>query len=437
MIDPSQPEAPKHEAKAKKQKIHLLTPEQLEEMGVEVDDREPHVWNLLSKVKRGRGDDAVLAADATPLNLRIVLTQDSRWAGKVRLNEFDGATYVQCPEDEHANPITGTTATQVVIWMERVYGMRFTEDRVGKSLNESARDCPFHPVRDALRSVKWDRKPRVKKLLSSYFCSEDTELNATLSKAWMVSAVARVMRPGCKVDTTLILVGTQGAQKSTGIKTLAIQPDWFSDTLLDLGSKDLYEAIHGVWLYELAELDSFRKAEWPKIKAILSSPRDRYRRPYCPAAEPRDRQCIFVGTTNDDEFLGDPTGSRRFWPVRVGERVDIAALKRDRLQLWAEAVAMFDAGDEWWLSKEDAESLAAASDEFRSRHPWHDLISSWVITQADGFTIAEVLNGAVKKESGQWHGGDAKIAGGVLRDLGFESKRERVNGKQVRTWSRV
>lgn len=419
--------------KKKRSILSIVTPE---EAGIIEDRPEPRVWGMLAMMGVGKGDDRRYIPMNTPLNLRIIFTQDTRWAGKVRLNEFDGSTYVEIPNGPGPEPIGPTTATAVVVWLERVYVLRTTEDRVGRSLNEAANDYPYHPVREHLRSLVWDGRLRVQNMLIDYFGAAPNELHRELSMRWLISAVARVMRPGCKVDTTLILVGSQGALKSTGVKILATEPSWFSDTPLEIGSKDLYELIHGIWLYELAELDSFSKADWPKIKAILSSPRDRYRRPYSPAAEARERQCVFVGTTNDDHFLGDPTGSRRFWPVRCGAEVDLKGIERDRSQLWAEAVALFDKGERWWLDKAQATALAKASDEFQQRHPWFDLILDWSRGK-DGFTLAEVLTAAVRKEPGHWNPADSKTAGGILRQLGFTSKAARVDGAQARIWVRA
>ena len=409
----------------------LVSPEDL---GIERDAPDPKVWCQLQHSKRGRGDDAPIIAENTPLNLHIILSQDFRLAGGVRLNEFDGSTMVRLPGTDELSPVGGTTATGLVIWLEYVYGMRTTEERVGRSLNEAAELDRYHPVRDYLRATKWDGVPRTRRLLSDYLGASDTTLHESLSMRWMLTAVARVMKPGCKVDTTLILVGKQGARKSTAIRVLA--GEYSADTLLDLGSKDLYESIHGVWLYELAELDSFRKAEWPKIKAILSSPKDRYRRPYSPAAEARDRQCIFIGTTNDAHFLGDPTGSRRFWPVTVGDRVDIPALVRDRDQLWAEAVYLYDQGHEWWLSDDEAADMHEEAENYRSCHPWHDRIEGWLAVQPAHVTMGDVLERAVCKEPGQWHQGDAKIAGEIMRELGWENKAKRIAGKLQRAWVR-
>lgn len=402
------------------------------DFGVDVEKPDPAVWSDLAQSKRGRGEDAPVVAANTPMNLHQIFTRDHRFVGGIRLNEFDGSTMVRVPGSDSLEPVNGTIATELVIWLEFVYGMRTTEERVGKSLNEAALHDRYHPVRDYLRGTKWDGTPRARRLLSDYLGAKDTPLHESLSMRWMLSAVARVMRPGCKVDTTLILVGKQGARKSTAIRVLA--GEYSADTLLDLGSKDLYESIHGVWIYELAELDSFRKAEWPKIKAILSSAKDRYRRPYSPAAEARERQCIFIGTTNDARFLGDPTGSRRFWPVTVGARVDIKALIRDRDQLWAEAVYLFDQGHKWWLTDEEADAMSEQAEAYRSLHPWHDRIESWLDMQSSHVVMGDVLEKAVLKDPGQWHQGDAKIAGEIMRELGWSNKVRRVNGKIQRAW---
>jgi putative DNA primase/helicase len=266
---------------------------------------------------------------------------------------------------------------------------------------------------------------------------EAAALNERLGVCWMVSAVARVMRPGCKVDTTLILVGDQGARKSTAIRILASGP-WFADTILDLQNKDFYENIQGVWLYELQELDSLRHREWTRVKAVLSSQEDRWRRPYGRRTEAHQRQVCFVGTTNESQFLGDPTGARRFWPVRCRGVVDVEALERDRDQLWAEAVVRFKRGERWHLEGEEVAWAAAIADRFRHEDPWEEPVACWAGGQ-ERFTLTECWRGALNREGREAPRAESMRLADVLRRVGYETKeRRRVGyGAQVRLWGRV
>lgn len=208
----------------------------------------------------------------------------------------------------------------------------------------------FHPVReefDALRG-HWDGEKRLGTWLVRA-CMEDDEHEQQLLDylarvgAWMVMAmVARVMQPGCKFDYMPIFEGPQGWGKSTLAKILG--GDYFADTGLMLGEKDSYQNLQGVLVYEWGELDSLNKADVQKVKLFIASQKDRFRASF--DRRPRDypRQVVFVGTTNEDHYLTDPTGNRRFWPVRVTKPVDVAWLREVRDQLFAEALHYLDQG---------------------------------------------------------------------------------------------
>lgn len=400
---------------------------------------EPEVWALLDLAKVANSNPPRFYPKRTPSNVHYVLSQDSRWCGRIRTNDFDGNLYITPEDGGPPRPVTDRDLTDCVHWLERVYGLQTTEDRVARTFVVVGDDHPYHPIRDWLGSLKWDGHPRIDQLLGFYLGAASggdgpsEELLAALGRCWMVSAVARVMQPGCKVDTTLILVGKQGARKSTACRILA--NGWSSDTLLDLHTKDLYESIQGVWLYELAELDAFNRADWSKIKAILSSPTDRWRRPYGKSVQARPRQCVFIGTTNQDHFLGDSTGSRRFWPVRVGA-VQVERLTADAPQLWAEAVAMYHRGVPWWLDAEADTELAGVSADFAITHPWAAPIAQWLRSNPGDVTTADLLQGAVKKDVGNWTRNDEAEVAGILRRMGFRSVRKRIGGERRWTWTR-
>ena len=188
---------------------------------------------------------------------------------------------------------------------------------VSRSVNAVAREITVHPVRDYLGALAWDGMPRLETWPCRYLGAEDTAFNRTVGALWLISAVARIFRPGVKADHMLVLEGPQGAKKSTALKILAGEA-WFTDELPDLGSKDAAMHMHGVWIIEMAELDAIGKAEVSRIKAFLTRTTDRYRPPYGRYTIEVPRQCVFAGTVNPDTYLRDETGNRRFWPVRCG-----------------------------------------------------------------------------------------------------------------------
>lgn len=223
----------------------------------------------------------------------------------------------------------------------------------------------YHPVREYLGTVrgKWDGQPRLRTWLKRVCCAQAPDgLEAVTEKylarvgSWMIMAMcARVLTPGCKYDYMVIFEGAQGAGKSTLARTLG--GDWFADTGLVLGDKDAYQNLQGVWVYEIGELDSFSKAEVTKVKSFTSSSKDRFRASF--DRRPRDypRQVIFVGTTNEDHYLTDPTGNRRFWPVRVQGQVDNVWLRENRDQMFAEALDALEQGHRFHPTAQEQREL--------------------------------------------------------------------------------
>lgn len=222
----------------------------------------------------------------------------------------------------------------------------------------------YHPVRAYLSSIKgtWDGVPRLRTWLKRACHAEapddgmKTDQYLARVGSWMLMAMcARVLRPGCKYDYMVIFEGKQGWGKSTLSNVLG--GDWFADTGLVLGDKDAYQNLQGVWVYEIGELDSFSKAEVTKVKQFASSQKDRFRASF--DRRPRDypRQVIFIGTTNEDHYLTDLTGNRRFWPVRVGAPIDIEWVRANRDQLFAEALQALDDGHRFHPTADEQREL--------------------------------------------------------------------------------
>ena len=197
----------------------------------------------------------------------------------------------------------------------------------------------FNPVVEYLDRLEWDGVGRVERLFSTYFAGADDEYSRGIAVCFMVGAVRRQRQPGCKFDTMPILRSDQGREKSTGIRAL-FGAEYFTDSPVDPSDKDSVMKLAGNWVVELAELEALKKADVAATRRFLSTDTDNYRAPYARRAQKVARRCVFFGTANESGYLKDMTGNRRFWPVEVDGEVDVAAITRDRDQLWAEAASL-------------------------------------------------------------------------------------------------
>jgi len=290
----------------------------------------------------------------------------------------------------------------------------------------------FHPVRDYLGALPaWDRIPRVDSFFVRYFGAPDSAKMRGYARCFLLGAVARVMTPGCQLDTMPVLEGAQGIRKSTAIRTLA--GDWFSDTPIPDRAPDCYQQLRGVWLYELAELAAIKGREVERIKAYISSRVDRYRRSYGRGVGDVLRQVAFVGTTNASTYLTDDTGNRRYQPVPCG-RIDLAALRADRDQLWAEARERWANGEPWWLSDELAVEQAADAEARTSHDPWSDAIAT-LPADVTGVTARDLLVRFGLEVGTQTKSDEMRLAG-LLKRAGWWSDQVRRNGTKARFWFR-
>lgn len=358
-------------------------------------------------------------------NVVVALEWDPQYAGTVRRNDFAGHT------EYRGSRIRDVDEAMVAMELAARYGLHVSSAKVSEAMMIAAELNRYHPVRDYLEHVKWDGVERLATWLARYMRAPEDLLVTEYGMRWMIGAVARVMQPGCKMDNTLILVGEQGVRKSSALRILA--GGWFADATIDVRNKDAFAVLQGVWVYEWAELDSMRRGDATAIKSYLTSQVDHYRPAYGRHVVQVPRQTVFVGTTNEDTFLTDSTGSRRFWPVKVG-RIDLEALQSDRDQLWAEAVALYRSGVRWWLD-EDSEALRAADAvDYSHVDPWTDSVARYAHGNAP-CTISEVLAKALDKSAGAQGKGDAMRVAGILQELGMIKRRQSVNGQRVVVWA--
>lgn len=344
----------------------------------------------------------------TLANVYLFLRFHPAWKGVIVHNEFSGCTECRSapPWGGPGNrPWNDIDDSRTGIWLADQVGLNTQTKVVAEAVQTVSHDRTVHPVREYLTSHGWDGVERLGGLLATYFGAtesddasdplrvvQDAKYKKLVSIKVLVGAVARVMDPGCKNDTVLILEGNQGAGKSTALSVLA-GPAWFLDTAFAIGDKDAYIAMPGHLFIELAELDSFNKVETTKAKAFFSSRIDKYREPYGRRLKSFPRQCIFIGTTNQHEYLRDETGNRRYWPVRCG-RIDIDALKRDRDQLWAEALHLYRSGVKHWVTDEECEIFNLEQTKRQLDDPWLEVINDWAKSRSE-FTMVDVITKAL------------------------------------------
>jgi putative DNA primase/helicase len=362
-------------------------------------------------------------------------------------------------------PITDDDVLDATVWIQQNTGVLAPSHIVLDGIRAAANKAHFHPVKEYLDSLDWDGVERIAGLFTDYYgVAADAGLSEkehpdrlayyhAIGARFLIGAVARICEPGCKLDTMPNLLGAQGAGKSSSLRIL-FGDQWFSDEISELGSKDAAMQAAGIWCIEIGELAAVRKATVERVKAWLSRQVDRFRPPYGRAIKEQLRQCVAVGTTNDDSFLVDETGNRRSWAVRCGA-IDLVALKRDRDQLWAEATERYHAGrlaadmvadgsehpddlraeanGRWWLHEPDLVRIAAdIQSEFMEQDPWHDTVMNF-IDDKDSVTIDQVLGidaiGLRVQDREQKH---YNRVAGILTMLSWNRKQQQKDGK--RTW---
>ena len=357
-------------------------------------------------------------------NVELILGNDERWAGVINFCAFSSKIVkLKTPPYGGGSGDWGDIDDiRVMKWLGQQYNLRVKASSVLEAVSVVAHDNSFHPVRNYLHHMEWDRVPRLDTWLHTIMGVRKSSYSAKVGKRWMISAVARVMRPGCKADSVMILEGGQGAGKSTAMGILG--GEWFMDTPFSLGDKDGFQAIRGKWIIELGELDSFNKAESTKAKQFFSASTDTYRESYGRRTNDVPRQCVFVGTTNQDEYLKDATGNRRYWPVAC-TKVELEKLREIRDQLWAEAMFCYQAEEIWWVQREEEAMFTEAQEERFVVDEWEGPILDWLEESQIGATTtgSDVLASALKLDFGHWGKPEQMRVGAIMHRLGWRRVR--------------
>lgn len=418
---------------------------------------------------------------SSKLNMETILKEDPRMAKKFRYSKFDGRTHFLNKKNE-LQMIDDILESRIGSWVSQVYGLELADSQIGKIISLIASDNEFHPVQTYLKQLSWDGVQRLSRFLPDYLNSPDhadvnligtkdkhpdysvygIEGRATIVQLygirWMMAAVMRAMKPGIKCDTLLCLIGEQGIGKSTAVKELCYDHDWFSDTPFDLTKKDSYIQIQGKWLVELPECETLHRSGYNAAKSFLSSCRDRYRQPYRRHAVDVERTSILVATTNQNRlgFLNDASGHRRYWVCRVG-KCDYQKIREDRDQLWAEAyhycfnqIENPKVNRQHYLNPHEEKARQNLNDHYREIDSWEEEICGWLVTfyvkcltdnrkynQKKGppFTLKNVLREALHIQEKDQRKHEIDRVGIVLGRIGAERYgRKKVGRAFARLW---
>lgn len=308
------------------------------------------------------------------------------------------------------------------------FGVEFGDSTIVQTLSAIADVNRYHPVRDYVRGLKWDGMPRLETWLKDFAGAHgpDKYLRAVSVKV-LVAMVKRVFEPGCKFDHVLILEGAQGAGKSTLLSKLAGK--WFTDQPLVIGDKDAVLTMQSKWLIELGELASMNRSEIEQMKAFVTQRTDRIRAPYGRKVEEHPRQSVFIGSTNQDEYLKDETGNRRFWPVACIGELDFDGIEETRDQLFAEAYVWYARGETLYLEGAELNQMAKAEQAKRGESDeWfgavYDAVNSELFPRGgfDMRAVTKLLDPSLG--AGRLDKSDQMRIAKCLKLLGFEKYRE-------------
>lgn len=335
-------------------------------------------------------------------------------------------------------------ADRLVTWLGLKYQIKVTSDVAFKAARLVAQANRFHPIQEMLQKLPdWDQTPRLSSWLSAYLGATTKAASSKYLSdvgTWsMVSLVARVMEPGCKVDTMLILEGLQGKGKSMLLEILAGAPEYLLVLSgVELGSKESLELLRGKWVVEMSELDSLNRSEANAAKAFVSRGYDTYRAAYGRESKDYVRQCVFFGTTNRAIYLQDETGARRYWPI-LCTLLDLKGFQKIRDQLLAEALYLYRGmytrtiPKQWWaITDEELERCEQEQEARRVADPWEETIALYVTKESlQQVTISQLLTDALKIPEGRQSRSDCTRVGLILQRLDWK-----IGGRLQRTGPR-
>ena len=371
---------------------------------------------------------------ASTSNIIRILAQDADFRGRIWYDEFlgkimtvwrsaDGAVRQWSDVDD----INLQICLQAALMMPRLAKQVVQDAVVAAAHQDTRNECQAYLI-----GLEWDGVERLPQFMVDCFGTDDTAYTQAAGENFWISMVARVMRPGCKVDTMIVLEGAQGAGKSQALGIIG--GPWFAEAHQSPSDKDFYMNLSGKMIVEIGEMDAFNRAEVTKVKQVITCQVDTYRAPYARHSADHPRRCVFAGTTNRDDWNKDETGARRFWPVLVHDvRHDVIRENRD--QYFAEALHKLNSGANWWTMPVD-ETLAQ-QEARRDADVWEPKIAEWLIGRSET-TVAEIMDELLRLPIDRQDRGNQQRIGRVLRAIGWHRPMNALmrGGKRIRLWLR-
>lgn len=370
----------------------------------------------------------------TSANLIKIFSQRDELKSAIRYNILNGVIEATRLPWAPASPTAewkDEDTVRLQVWLDNQYGVEFNRMDIDACLNSFAKDNGYHPVRVWLESVVWDQTERLQHWLPTYVGCDDNLYTQAVGFRWMISAIARVFQPGCQVDSMLIFEGLQEEGKSSAFRALG--KEWFGE-LNNMDYKTGAEILRGKWIVEMAELNGMDRAGVSRTKAFITTRSDRYRAPWERRAQDHARCGVLCGTVNESEYLNDPTGARRFWPVLVG-RIMLEELKRDCDQLWAEALYWYRKGEQWELTREEKIYAAEEQAQRRIMDPWEHAIATWISRQKGPLHTNEILAECLtKSDPSMMSRGDQVRVHVIMNTLKWVKKSTSKDGVKSNYW---
>jgi len=389
------------------------------------------------------------------------LFDHKNWAGVLMFDTFQECVMAIDPPmkmDAETSGLSDNDARLVRAWFE-YHGKKITLQDTREAIETVARKNKSNCVVNWLKTLEWDGRARLDRVLPEYFQSPDTPYECAIGPRWFISLIARAMQPGCQVDYTLILEGEQEYRKSSALLSLMHDSTWYAENQSEVGTKDFYENMRGVWVMGFDELASLTNADSAKMKSALTRRHDRFRKSYGHYSNNYVRGTVFAGTIDCSTYLKDAAGGRRFWPVKVQRPIDTNKIERDRDQIFAEALARWERGDVWYVNTPELQALCKTEQEERFEvDSWEEAVLKWLndptrftrnpapeepgsvfkgvrpFDGSKGFTTSDALKYAIDRPTSQQTRADATRIGTILRRLKMEVIRVRVPGGQERRY---